>query len=242
MLHPVKKLVEVCHHHDVIAVVDGAHAPGQIPLNLPDIDADFYTGNLHKWLFTPRGCGFIWMNPKRKKEWFKPLITSTYDDSGLHIQFGYEGTKDDTPYICSVDGLNFFKNRLGGFEKTLPYAAELRHKAIPYLEKRWGTKRLEIPDDMVAPYMQMIKLPYLKGYTDDPENSWRPLMKDLLERFDIQVAVNNVQGELYARLSFPAYVVFEDVVKLGDAIQTMHTESIEVNDTHKENASSQLEK
>ena len=67
-------------------------------------------------------------------------------------------------------------------------------------------------------------------------------MKDLLERFDIQVAVNNVQGELYARLSFPAYVVFEDVVKLGDAIQTMHKESIEVNDKHKENASSQLEK
>ena len=47
MLHPVKKLVEVCHRHGVIAVIDGAHAPGQIPLNLPEIDADFYTGKLN---------------------------------------------------------------------------------------------------------------------------------------------------------------------------------------------------
>ena len=44
MVHPVKKLVEVCHRHDVIAVIDGAHAPGQIPLNLPEIGADFYAG------------------------------------------------------------------------------------------------------------------------------------------------------------------------------------------------------
>ena len=44
MVHPVKKLVEVCHRHGVIAVIDGAHAPGQIPLNLPEIGADFYAG------------------------------------------------------------------------------------------------------------------------------------------------------------------------------------------------------
>ena len=44
MLQPVKKLVEVCRRHGVISVIDGAHAPGQIPLNLPEIDADFYTG------------------------------------------------------------------------------------------------------------------------------------------------------------------------------------------------------
>ena len=55
-------------------------------------------------------------------------------------------------------------------------------------------------------------------------------MKVLLERFDVQVAVNNIQGDLYARLSFPSYVVFEDVIKLADAIETMHKESIAVTD------------
>ena len=55
-------------------------------------------------------------------------------------------------------------------------------------------------------------------------------MKYILERFDIQVAVNCIQGELFARLSFTPYVVFEDVVKLADAIETMHNESLETNE------------
>ena len=66
------------------------------------------------------------------------------------------------------------------------------------------------------------------------ENQWRPLMQYVLERFDIQVAVNNIQGELFARLSFTPYVVFEDVVKLADAIETMHKESVETSEKTKE--------
>ena len=62
------------------------------------------------------------------------------------------------------------------------------------------------------------------------EGQWRPLMKVLLERFDVQVAINNIQGDLHARLSFPPYVVFEDVIKLADAIETMHKENITVTD------------
>ena len=56
-------------------------------------------------------------------------------------------------------------------DKTLPYAKKLRQKSISYLEERWGTKRLAIPENMVAPYMQMVKLPYLKSFCDDPV-SW----------------------------------------------------------------------
>ena len=52
-------------------------------------------------------------------------------------------------------------------EKTQAYAAKLRDRAIPYLEERWGTKRLAIPQSMVAPYMQMVKLPYLKPFSDN---------------------------------------------------------------------------
>ena len=59
-------------------------------------------------------------------------------------------------------------------------------------------------------------------------------MKYILERFDIQVAVNCIQGELYARLSFTPYVVFEDVVKLADAIEIMHKESVETHEKSKE--------
>ena len=63
VLQPVRKLVEVCHRHGVISVIDGAHAPGQIPLNLPEIDADFYAGM--------QSCFIIW----HKKNLFICLIS-----------------------------------------------------------------------------------------------------------------------------------------------------------------------
>ena len=56
-------------------------------------------------------------------------------------------------------------------DRIYPHIIELKEKAISYLEQRWGTKRLPIPQNMVAPYMQMILLPYIKPYSDDPSVS-----------------------------------------------------------------------
>ncbi|WAR31064.1 LCYD2-like protein [Mya arenaria] len=110
---PVKKIVEVCHKHGKVVFVDAAHIPGQIEVDIVDLDADFYAGNLHKWVFCPRSSAFIWRNPNRPHAWFKPLVTSAFEHSGIHEAFAYEGTKDDIPYLCAVDGINFLR-RLGG--------------------------------------------------------------------------------------------------------------------------------
>lgn len=113
ILWPVKRIVEVCHRHGVVVVVDAAHVPGQLKVDIQGIDADFYTGNLHKWLFCPRSCAFVWTNPRRRHGWFKPLVTSKFHKHALNEAFSYEGTKDDTPYICSADGIDFY-HRIGG--------------------------------------------------------------------------------------------------------------------------------
>lgn len=52
---PIKQLVSLCHQHNIVVMVDGAHAMGQIPLNITDIDADFYISDGHKWLYSPKG-------------------------------------------------------------------------------------------------------------------------------------------------------------------------------------------
>src|SRR5438270_811301 len=60
---PVADLVSLARSHGVPVLIDGAHAPGQIELDVPSLGADWYTGNCHKWLFAARGCGFLWVRP-----------------------------------------------------------------------------------------------------------------------------------------------------------------------------------
>jgi len=55
-----KELVEIAHQHGARVLIDGAHVVGQIPLNLSELDADYFVSNCHKWLYSPRGCAFAW--------------------------------------------------------------------------------------------------------------------------------------------------------------------------------------
>ncbi|XP_045213671.1 uncharacterized protein LOC123564270 [Mercenaria mercenaria] len=226
VLLPVKRIVEVCHRHGVVVVVDAAHVPGQLKVDIQDIDADFYTGNLHKWVFCPRSCAFIWMNPKRHHAWFKPLVTSAYDNDALHDAFAYEGTKDDTPYICSADGIDFY-NRIGGMEKIVQYNSTLLSKGVSYLEEKWGTKCLEIPECMEAPCLRIIHLPFVPGFSDCLGQAATDVFKGkknlelqklILDRFDVQIAVVIVEGKLMARVAAQVYNTMEDFIKLGEAV------------------------
>merc|ERR1712062_314239 len=89
-------------------VVEGAHAPGQVPLDLDNLGADFYTGNLHKWCYAPRGCAFLWVSPEHRDN-LEPLITSHLYKQDMTDQFFMQGTIDHTPYLCSVPALQFYQ-------------------------------------------------------------------------------------------------------------------------------------
>jgi isopenicillin-N epimerase len=66
LVMPLKEMIAVCRERGVCVIADGAHAPGQIALDIPGLKADWYVGNLHKWYFVPRGCGFLWAAPDRE--------------------------------------------------------------------------------------------------------------------------------------------------------------------------------
>ncbi|MFL5238783.1 MAG: aminotransferase class V-fold PLP-dependent enzyme, partial [Rhizomicrobium sp.] len=78
---PVAEIVRRAHEAGVPVLVDGAHAPGQLALNVPEIRADWYTGNAHKWFFAPRGCGLLWTAPKWQAI-TRPAVLSHGTDQG----------------------------------------------------------------------------------------------------------------------------------------------------------------
>jgi len=75
LLFPIKKLIKIAREKNIITIIDGAHAPGHIDLNLKNLNADFYSGNCHKWMMSPKGSAFIWSSSKFKNH-LDPLIVS----------------------------------------------------------------------------------------------------------------------------------------------------------------------
>ena len=73
---PVTKIANKLRPHGILVLVDGAHGPGQIEdLELAEMGVDFYVASLHKWLFAPKGTGFLWVNPIHQ-QYIHPLVTS----------------------------------------------------------------------------------------------------------------------------------------------------------------------
>nr|KAG5710614.1 hypothetical protein BaRGS_013260 [Batillaria attramentaria] len=100
-----------------MVMVDGAHAPGQVQLNLKALNADFYTGNMHKWVYTPRGCALLWVR-RDHHSWVHPLVTSWMLDQCLDWQFFNQGTRDHIPFICAKHAVQFYK-AIGGMKAAL---------------------------------------------------------------------------------------------------------------------------
>ena len=76
LIFPVKEICEIAKSKGLITMVDGAHAPGHIPLSLQDLKVDFYTGACHKWMMAPKGCSFLCANKESQKMLREPLVVS----------------------------------------------------------------------------------------------------------------------------------------------------------------------
>lgn len=210
LLLPIARMVAACSAAGVPVLVDGAHGPGQVPLDLPSIGADWYVGNCHKWLMAPKGAGFLWAAPGRQVDLHPGTISHGYGQ-GYLAEFDWTGTKDPSAYLAVSEALAFHRE-LGGAALMRRNAA-LAAEATAMLAERLGTETGSNPAMMSA--MGLVRLP-LDGHVTEPRAL--AIRAHLLDA-GTDAPVNAIDGGAWLRLSVQAYNDLDDFRRLATIVR-----------------------
>jgi hypothetical protein len=124
-------------------LIDGAHAPGHIDLNIDVLDVDFYFGNCHKWMYAPKGSAFMWVAPSQRNPTFpEPTVISSTGNRDFLGRFAYTGTRDYTSLAALPAAFRFRSEILGGDKAIFRYCHSLAKEAADFLTGLWNTALL----------------------------------------------------------------------------------------------------
>jgi isopenicillin-N epimerase len=154
---PVARLVAELRARGVETLVDGAHAPGMVPLALATLGAAYYTGNAHKWLCAPKGAAFLHVRRDCQADLHPTVISHGYG-RGFRAEFGWTGTCDPTPWLCTPDAIRFVGGLLpGGWPEVMAANRALALAARSLLCNQLGIGA-PAPDAMIGS-MASVPLP-----------------------------------------------------------------------------------
>ena len=157
LILPVARLVTELQARGVDTLVDGAHAPGMLPLRLSELGAAYYTGNAHKWLCAPKGAAFLHVRRDRHAQLHPTVISHGYT-AGFHAEFDWTGTFDPTPWLCIPESLRFMGGLLpAGWPQVMAANRALALQARALLLETTGVD-VPCPDAMIGS-MASIPLP-----------------------------------------------------------------------------------
>lgn len=209
---PIARMIALCHDAGVPVLVDGAHAPGQVPLDLSALGADWYTGNCHKWLMAPKGCAFLYATPARQADLHPVTISHGYMQ-GFAAEFDWTGTADPSPYLAVSAALDFCA-RLGGAGLMARNAA-LAAEATALLAARLGTEAGARPE--MAAAMGLVRLPIRAEATP----ALALMMREKLFAAGTDAPVNALVGALWLRISAQAYNDIADYERLAEILSSL---------------------
>ena len=208
-------VAEACHRarqQGILTVVDGAHAPGQIPLDIEEISADFYTGNLHKWLCAPKGAGFLYARPE-VQALLEPLVVSwgweseKPGPSKFVDHHEWWGTRDIAAFLSVPAAIEFQKEH--DWDKVRDSCHDLAVAAEECIRNLSGSPS-NYADDSWFAQMMSIQLP---GETDI-----LTLKGCLYNEHLIEVPIIDWNGHKLIRVSVQGYNTMKDIDVLIEAL------------------------
>lgn len=193
---PVAEICAAARRAGVLAIVDGAHVPGHLPLDLGHLGADVYAGNCHKWLCAPKGSAFLWARSERHR-WLEPVVTSWgwAPDAELAAKHEWQGTFDPSAWLTIPTAIETWR----GFDLERCRAVAER-----------GRELLPPTEGIPAPQMWTTQLP--------PGDA--PGLKErLFDLHHIEVPVHEWNGRRLLRVSIAPYNDDRDVDRLVEALR-----------------------
>lgn len=197
VVFPIREMAVICRDRGVPVAVDGAHAPGQLPLDVPGLGVDWYVGNLHKWAFAARGTAVIWCAPERQAA-LHPVSISHHLGQGFVAEFDFSGTRDSSAWLAVPEALDY----LAAFGPAAVHAHNnaLAREAGEMLAGAWDSEIAASPQFSAA--MASVRLP---GMTAADRTAARRIARHLREAHNISAGVMVIDGGVWLRVSAQIY-------------------------------------
>jgi isopenicillin-N epimerase len=206
LIFPLAEVVRGARERGVLVVVDGAHSPGQLPLDLDALGADFYTGNCHKWLCAPKGAAFLHARPERQAMLDAPVVSWGYcaeveghagfdaytGATTLERRLQWQGTRDLSAFLTVPAAIEFQRRHRWDEVRARCHASALD------VMHRWCARVGEAPVARDDDFAQMSLLPV-------PACSPEALKDWLFDQKRIEIPVTTHRGRVFVRVSVQGY-------------------------------------
>ena len=214
LIFPIEEIIAGCKARGVEVMVDGAHAPGMIDLDVPRTGATYYAGNLHKWACAAKGCAFVWIAPHRAAD-IHPCVVSHLYGQSLSDEFSWQGTRDISAWLALPAALQFMSNL--GWERVRAHNHALAVWAHKMLCERFQVPPMSPFDGHLLGATATVALPgRLASMTDD---QGKALQQSLYTEDRIEVPLIRWQDTWHLRVSCQVYNHPADYHRLADAIE-----------------------
>ena len=221
IIFPVAEICARARNAGILTVIDGAHVPGQIPLALDSLGADFWSGNLHKWLMSPKGSGFLYARPE-VQHLVKPLVVSwgyeaEFPGPSQFVDYQeWVGTRDLSAFLAVPDAIQFQKEH--DWERVREECFKLASYAQELVCNLTGLAPLHQPG--TRSFRQVIAMQL-------PENTDIIALKTrLYSEFRVEVPVHIWNGKKLIRVSVQGYNSKSDIEALHAALKALLPQTV----------------
>lgn len=205
LILPVQEVCRRAREAGILTIVDGAHASGQIPLNLDDLGADFYGGNCHKWLNSPKGAGFLYVRPEHHDVIDPLVISHGWSSDTLFERTSWQGTRDIAAYLSVPEAIRFQQEH--DWDSVRTRCHDLAIDTMQRICDLSGQAPIAAPEF----FAQMVTAPL-------PDVDAEALKQRVYDDYRVEVPIFAHHERVFVRVSIQGYNTRADADALVDAL------------------------